>query len=168
MPDAQPAPVGGLLPRGHLLTLNRASAALWKPRTRAPEPSRPTPTPSASWPPTARLTAIRSSPANCAASTSQEFIADQLARWKPTTAHNRYCGLHAFFKWAVAEGDLAASPMGGMRPPQLPEQPVVVVRAEHLTRLLKTCEGRDFTSRRDPASSFCWWTPGCAGPSASA
>ena len=38
-----------------------------------------------------------------------------------------------------------------MRPPQLPEQPVDVVRAEHLTRLLKTCEGRDFTSRRDTA-----------------
>jgi integrase/recombinase XerC len=49
----------------------------------------------------------------------------------------------------VAEGDLRASPMDGMRPPQLPEQPVDVVRAEHLTRLLKTCEGRDFTSRRD-------------------
>jgi len=81
----------------------------------------------------------------------QEFIADQLARWKPTTAHNRYRGLHAFFKWAVAEGDLAASPMDGMRPPQLPEQPVTVVRAEYLTRLLKTCEGRDFTSRRDTA-----------------
>jgi site-specific recombinase XerD len=41
--------------------------------------------------------------------------------------------------------------MGGMRPPQLPEQPVGVVRAEHLTRLLRTCEGRDFTSRRDTA-----------------
>jgi site-specific recombinase XerD len=98
----------------------------------------------------------------------QEFIADQLARWKPTTAHNRYRGLHAFFKWAVAEGDLAASPMDGMRPPQLPEQPVGVVRAEHPTRLLRTCEGRDLTSRATPPSSCCWSTPGCAGPSASA
>ena len=41
--------------------------------------------------------------------------------------------------------------MDGMRPPQLPEQPVEVVRPEHLVRLLKTCEGRDFTSRRDTA-----------------
>jgi hypothetical protein len=40
----------------------------------------------------------------------QAFIADQLARWKPSTAHNRYRGLHAFFKWAVAEGDLEADP----------------------------------------------------------
>jgi site-specific recombinase XerC len=51
----------------------------------------------------------------------------------------------------VAEGDLAASPMDGMKLPQLPEQPVEVIRPEHLARLLKTCEGRDFTSRRDTA-----------------
>jgi hypothetical protein len=31
------------------------------------------------------------------------FIADQLERWKPLTALNRYRGLQAFFKWAVAE-----------------------------------------------------------------
>jgi site-specific recombinase XerD len=41
--------------------------------------------------------------------------------------------------------------MGGMRPPQLPEQPVEVVGPEHLARLLKACEGRDFASRRDTA-----------------
>jgi site-specific recombinase XerC len=110
MPDAQPAPVGGPLPRGHLLALNRSFR-------------RPL----------------------------QEFIADQLVRWKPATAHNRYRGLHAFFKWAVVEGDLQSSPMDGMKPPQLPEQPVEAVRPEHLTRLLKICEGRDFTNRRDTA-----------------
>jgi integrase/recombinase XerC len=38
-----------------------------------------------------------------------------------------------------------------MKPPNLPEQPVGVIRAEQLVRLLKTCEGRDFTSRRDAA-----------------
>jgi hypothetical protein len=32
------------------------------------------------------------------------FVADQLERWKPLTALNRYRGLQAFFKWAVAEG----------------------------------------------------------------
>jgi integrase/recombinase XerC len=41
--------------------------------------------------------------------------------------------------------------MEGMRPPQLPEQPVEVVGPEQLTQLLRTCEGRDFTSRRDTA-----------------
>ena len=41
--------------------------------------------------------------------------------------------------------------MDGMKPPQLPEEPLDVVRPEHLARLLKTCQGRDFTSRRDTA-----------------
>jgi site-specific recombinase XerC len=41
--------------------------------------------------------------------------------------------------------------MDGMKPPHLPEQPVGVIRAEQLVRLLKSCEGRDFTSRRDTA-----------------
>jgi site-specific recombinase XerD len=41
--------------------------------------------------------------------------------------------------------------MDGMKPPQLPAQPVEVVRPEHLARLLKTREGRDFASRRDTA-----------------
>ena len=51
------------------------------------------------------------------------FIADQLDRWKPLTALNRYRGLQAFFKWAVAEGELEASPMAGMNPPQIPDEP---------------------------------------------
>jgi integrase/recombinase XerC len=151
MPDAQPAPVGGLLPRGHLLALNRSFRRTLEAENKSPRTVE------------AYTDAVRFLALYCEAHGKpllahqlrrehiQDFIADQLARWKPTTAHNRYRGLHAFFKWAVAEGDLAASPMDGMRPPQLPEQPVVVVRAEHLTRLLKTCEGRDFTSRRDTA-----------------
>jgi site-specific recombinase XerD len=81
----------------------------------------------------------------------EAWIGGLLERWKPATAHNRYRSLHAFFKWAVAEGDLQASPMDGMKPPNLPEQPVGVIRAEQLVRLLKTSEGRDFTSRRDTA-----------------
>jgi site-specific recombinase XerD len=85
----------------------------------------------------------------------QAFIADQLVRWKPATAHNRYRGLQAFFKWAVAEGDLEASPMDGMRPPQLPEQPIDVVRPEHLARRLKTCEGATSAAAATPPSSCC-------------
>jgi integrase len=79
------------------------------------------------------------------------FIADQLARWKPATANNRYRGLQAFFAWAVAEGELEASPMAGMRPPQIPEVPVPVLTEDQLRRLLKACDGRDFAARRDTA-----------------
>jgi hypothetical protein len=79
------------------------------------------------------------------------FVADQLERWRPLTALNRYRGLQAFFKWAVAEGELAASPMAGMNPPQIPDEPPPVLTDEELRRLLKACEGRDFTDRRDAA-----------------
>jgi site-specific recombinase XerC len=79
------------------------------------------------------------------------FIADQLQRWKPATALNRYRSLQAFFKWCVAEGELEASPMVGMKPPQLPDQPPPVLTDDQLRRLLKSCDGRDFTDRRDTA-----------------
>jgi site-specific recombinase XerC len=78
-------------------------------------------------------------------------VADQLERWKPLTARNRYRGLQAFLKWAVAEGELDASPMAGMNPPQIPDEPPPVLTDEELRRLLKACEGRDFTDRRDAA-----------------
>jgi site-specific recombinase XerD len=129
MPDAQPAPVGGPLPRGHLLALNRSFRRTLEAENKSPRTIE------------AYIDAVRLLATYCQAHGHpvltgelrrehiQAFIADQLVRWKPTTAHNRYRSLHAFFKWAVAEDDLEVSPMDGMRPPQLPEQPVGVVRA---------------------------------------
>ena len=104
MPDAQPAPVGGPLPRGHLLALNRSFRRTLEAENKSPRTIE------------AYTDAVRLLATYCQAHGHtilagelrrehlQEFIADQLARWKPTTAHNRYRGLHAFFKWAVAEG----------------------------------------------------------------
>jgi site-specific recombinase XerC len=37
------------------------------------------------------------------------------------------------------------------RPPQIPDEPPPVLTDEELRRLLKACEGRDFTDRRDAA-----------------
>jgi len=48
---------------------------------------------------------------------------------------NRYRGLQAFFKWAVAEGELEASPMASMNPPQIPDEPPAMLTDE-LRRLL--------------------------------
>ena len=79
------------------------------------------------------------------------FVADQLERWRPLTALNRYRGLQAFFKWAVVEGELDASPMAGMNPPHIPDEPPAVLTDDELRRLLKSCEGRNFTDRRDAA-----------------
>jgi integrase/recombinase XerC len=151
MSSSQPVSADRPLPRGHLLVLNRSFRRTLEAENKSPRTVE-------AYTDAVRLlatycqaTATRSSPANSAASTSSSSSPTSSPAGNRPPPHNRYRGLHAFFKWAVAEGDLAVSPMDGMRPPQLPEQPVGVVRAEHLTRLLRTCEGRDFTSRRDAA-----------------
>ena len=111
MPDAQPAPMGGSLPRGYLLALNRSFRRTLEAENKSPRTVE------------AYTDAVRVLARYCEAhgypllarqlrrEHIQDFIADQLDRWKPATAHNRYRSLHAFFKWAVAEGDLPASPM---------------------------------------------------------
>ncbi len=80
-----------------------------------------------------------------------DFIADQLAQFKPATASVRYRALQTFFRWAVAEGELEASPMATMRPPQVPETPPNVYTDDEIRRLLAACEGRAFEDRRDMA-----------------
>jgi site-specific recombinase XerD len=43
----------------------------------------------------------------------EAFIADQLARWKPATAANRYRSLRVFYSWLETEGEIPVSPMAG-------------------------------------------------------
>jgi site-specific recombinase XerD len=81
----------------------------------------------------------------------EAFIADQLERWRPKTAQVRYGDLRQFFRWAVEEGEITASPMANMRPPTVPEVPVPVVADDDLKKLLKTTEGKEFEKRRDAA-----------------
>jgi site-specific recombinase XerC len=82
----------------------------------------------------------------------EAFIADQLERWRPATAANRYRGLQRFFAWLVEEGEIGESPMAKMRPPQVPEEPPEVLHDDELRRLLATCErGQGFEDRRDTA-----------------
>jgi site-specific recombinase XerD len=81
----------------------------------------------------------------------EAFIADLLAKWKPATASNRYRALHSFFKWAVAEEEIAAHPMANMKPPAVPEEPPQVLTDDDIKRLLRACEGTGFAERRDAA-----------------
>ena len=73
-----------------------------------------------------------------------------LRRWKPATAHNRYRGLHAFYRWLEEEDDLP-SPMAKMKPPAVPDQPVPVLTEPQLRALFAVCAGKDFEARRDAA-----------------
>jgi site-specific recombinase XerD len=80
----------------------------------------------------------------------EAFVADQLARWKPATAANRYRGLRVFYAWLEDEEEIP-SPMAKMKPPAVPEQPVALVPEDAFRRLLDVCAGRDFEARRDTA-----------------
>ena len=82
----------------------------------------------------------------------EAFIVDLLERWRPATAHNRYAGLQAFFRWAVDEELVKVSPMAKMRPPKIPEAPVPVLRQEQLEALLAVVKrDKTFLGRRDHA-----------------
>jgi site-specific recombinase XerD len=82
----------------------------------------------------------------------EAFITDQLERWRPATAANRYRGLQRFFAWLVEEEEILESPMAKIRPPHVPEQPPAILHDDELRRLLATCEhGHTFEDRRDAA-----------------
>jgi hypothetical protein len=96
MSSSQPAPADRQLPRGHLLVLNRSFRRTLEAENKSPRTIE------------AYTDAVRLLATYCQAHGHpalasvlerqhvQAFIADQLARWKPATAHNRYLGLHAF------------------------------------------------------------------------
>jgi site-specific recombinase XerD len=69
----------------------------------------------------------------------------------PATVRNRFLGTRRFFKWLVTEGELADNPMATLEVPKLSEKPVDVLSDDELSRLLKACQGRDFTDIRDTA-----------------
>ena len=82
----------------------------------------------------------------------EAFITDQLGRWRPATAANRYRGLQRFFAWLVDEGEIKASPMARMRPPNVPEQPPPVLREDELGGSSRPASaGPRFEDRRDAA-----------------
>ena len=82
----------------------------------------------------------------------ESFIADQLDHFKATTAHNRYRGCQAFFRWAVDEGLVKESPMARTKPPRLPEEPPAILREPELRALLGVCEAdKSFSGIRDAA-----------------
>jgi len=81
----------------------------------------------------------------------EAYIADVLANWKPATAHNRYRSLHSFFNWLSDEGEITASPMERMKPPNIPEESPDVLSEDDLRKLLKACAGKTHEELRDTA-----------------
>lgn len=81
----------------------------------------------------------------------RSFIESLLAVHKPATASNRFRALQQFFKFCVAEEEIEISPLAGMRPPDVPEQPVPILSDQELRQLLADCGGSGFENRRDMA-----------------
>jgi integrase/recombinase XerC len=82
----------------------------------------------------------------------EAFISDQLRRYRPTTAHNRYRSLQAFFKWAVEEEMIETWPMARMKPPIVGEQLPPMLNDDQIRALLRSCaEDHTFAGRRDEA-----------------
>jgi site-specific recombinase XerD len=81
----------------------------------------------------------------------EAYITALIERTSPGNAHQAFRSLKTFFNWLVDEEELDRSPMRTMKPPVLEEVEVPVIPDDALKRLLKTCAGRDFESRRDTA-----------------
>ena len=81
----------------------------------------------------------------------EAFTADQLSRFKPATASQRYRALAQLFKWLAEEGEIGDNPFTRMKPPRVPESPVPVITDTDLVKLLAACDGTSFEKRRDTA-----------------
>ncbi len=81
----------------------------------------------------------------------EAFTADQLARFKPATASQRYRALAQLWKWLDEEGEITANPFSRMKPPKVPETAVPVISDDDLRKLLAACDGATFEQRRDAA-----------------
>lgn len=67
------------------------------------------------------------------------------------TRFNRFNGLKAFLKWAVADGQLRKNPIDGIAPPKPEQKPVPVLSDDQIRALLRVCQGRGFEEIRDTA-----------------
>jgi site-specific recombinase XerD len=79
------------------------------------------------------------------------YILDQVERWRPATANQRYRSLAQLWKYLLEEGEIKRSPMERMKPPRVPEEKVPVITDDNLSRLLTACDGKHFDDKRDLA-----------------
>lgn len=81
----------------------------------------------------------------------EAFMVDRMERYRPASVSVYFRALQQFWRWAAEEGEVPTSPMARMHSPIVPEEPPPVLIDEQIGRLIRTCDGRDFASRRDLA-----------------
>lgn len=77
-----------------------------------------------------------------------------------STARVRFASVQQLFRWAVDEGEIKASPMVSMKPPQLSDKIVPVIPDADLLRLLDSVTGGEWRPRRDAAVLWMLATTG--------
>lgn len=83
------------------------------------------------------------------------FIVNERERGiAPSTVGVRWAHLHAFCSWLVKEEIIARSPMAGLRQPKVGKKITPILTTDEFKRLIATCDGKDFYSRRDKALMY--------------
>lgn len=90
----------------------------------------------------------------------EDFFVTILEKNSASTAATFFRYLQQFFKWTVAEELIDRSPMVGLSAAPIPEKAPGVLDEEEIRRLLKVCDGRGFTERRDTAVIRLMLEPG--------
>jgi integrase/recombinase XerC len=80
---------------------------------------------------------------------------------KPASVAAHYRGLQSFYTWLLAEEEIDANPMAGVKPPRVPDSPVPVLTEDQIRDLLATCNGKSFADRRDTAIIRLFMDTGC-------
>lgn len=81
----------------------------------------------------------------------ESWMAARREKVKPASQSLQFRALVQFWKWALEEDEIDASPMVKIKPPSVPQAPVPVVEASDFRKLLKACEGKGYNERRDTA-----------------
>jgi site-specific recombinase XerD len=80
------------------------------------------------------------------------FLASETKRTSAVSAHQHYRNLRVLFKWLAKEGErLAPDPMFRVDPPKVTRKVKPILASDDIDKLLRTCTGQDFESRRDAA-----------------
>ena len=81
----------------------------------------------------------------------EAWLEDLTKRVAPGSVSAYFRSLQAFWRWAVREDEVDASPMEMLDRPEVPEQPIPVPSEHDLRRLLDSVAGKAFADRRDAA-----------------
>jgi site-specific recombinase XerD len=91
----------------------------------------------------------------------ESYLGARRATVKPATLSIEYRALAKFWRWAVDEEEVDASPMAKVEPPRVPDSPVPVLSPEDFRKLLRMAEGKDYNDRRDTAILLTFYDTGC-------